>query len=339
MSNFEPAKNFWKNLDKPFTILAPMDDVTDFVFREIVSQTARPDVFFTEFTCTDGLFTRGHDKVSRRLNFSENQRPVVAQIWGSTPENFFRSAEYIATMGFDGIDINMGCPDRAVIKKKSGSYLMKEPQLAKELIDATKRGAPNIAISVKTRITGNPESTKNWISFLLEQNLDALTIHARTPSAMSKGLANWEEIGNAVKLRDALGKDTVIIGNGDIKSYAEVLEKRTNQNVDGVMIGRGIFANPWVFEKTIETKQKSKEEYMEVLNKHAKLFWETWGNEKNWDIMKKFFKMYVTKFYGSDELRQRLNTTHNYEDLRNILNTLPVNNDATGTPNNNNIEK
>lgn len=298
--------NFWKKLPVPFTVLAPMEDVTDVVFREIVYETAPPDVFFTEFTSSDGLFSPGRESTIRRLQYTNNQRPIVAQIWGTDPEKMFQSAQLVEEMKFDGVDINMGCPARTITDKGSGSAHIKNPALAREIIDAVKKGAPNIAVSVKTRLGFNKVITEEWIPFLLEQKIDALTIHGRTAVQMSNGEADWNEIAKAVKYRDDMKLETVIIGNGDITSYKQVVEKHEHHNIDGVMIGRGIFANPWVFEKNINPETHHKDEYIELLLKHVRLFEDTWGKQKNFEIMKKFFKMYVREFEGASEMREKL---------------------------------
>ena len=300
-----------------------MDDVTDFVFREIVATTAKPDVIFTEFTSTDGLFSRGHDKVIRKLRFSEYQRSIVAQIWGATPENFEKAGKYIAELGFDGIDINMGCPDKGVIKKKSGSALIGNYKLAGELIDAVKKGAPNLPLSVKTRLATDQGSTKEWLSFLLSKNIDALILHERNAKD-SKNPANWEEIGQAVELKNAINPKALLIGNGDVTSYKEVLEKHKTYGVDGVMMGRAIFQNPWVFEKNSEALVHSTEKYLGLLIRHTKLFSETWGKTKNFNIMKKFFKVYVRDFVGADNLRIQLMVCKNYEELAFVLQPTPL---------------
>ena len=310
--------NFWKTLKTPITALAPMDDVTDFVFREIVAITAKPDVLFTEFTSTDGLFSRGHDKVIRKLRFSELQRPIVAQIWGATPENFEKAGKYIEELGFDGIDINMGCPDKGVIKKKSGVALIDNHKLAGELIDAVRRGAPNLPLSVKTRLAKDQESTKEWLSSLLSKNIDTLILHGRGAKGSKDG-ANWEEIGKAVELKNKLNPEVLLIGNGDVTSYKEVLEKHKTYGVEGVMIGRGIFQNPWIFEKSAEALVHSTEKYLDLLLRHTKLFNDTWGKTKNFNIMKKFFKIYVRDFAGADNLRIQLMACKNYDEVATIL--------------------
>jgi tRNA-dihydrouridine synthase len=296
--------NFWKDLPKPFLILAPMEDVTDTVFREIVCDIKKPDVLFTEFTSVDGLMSVGKKRVMRSLLYTERQRPVVAQIWGSGVENYTNSTKLVDTLGFDGVDINMGCPDRGVIKKNAGSGLIRDFEMAKQVIDAVKQGKGDMAISVKTRLGFDKVITDEWISFLLEQNLDAITVHGRIATEMSKNPADWNEIKKAVALRDSIAPNTLIIGNGDVKSYTQAIEYSEKYKVDGVMIGRGIFGNPWIFEK--EDTNHTTQDYLDLLLKHTKLFIQIWGNTKNFHVLKKFYKMYVREFRGADELRADL---------------------------------
>jgi nifR3 family TIM-barrel protein len=297
--------NFWQDLPKPFLVLAPMEDVTDYVFREIVAKLPRPDVFFTEFTNADGLLSKGRQKLIRKFQYSESQRPIVAQIWGKNPENLFKAAELISDLKFDGVDINMGCPVKTVVKKGAGAGLIGNLSLTKEIIDAVKRGAQGIPVSVKTRLGIETIITEDWIGFLLEQKLDALTVHGRTAAQMSSVPANWEEIGKAVAIKNAKSPETILIGNGDIMSFAQAKDVQQKYGVDGVMIGRGIFANPWVFEKSKDITH-TKAEYIALLLKHVELHTKTWGNTKNFELMKKFYKMYIRDFDGAGALRQKL---------------------------------
>ncbi len=309
--------NFWKKLNKPFTVLAPMDDVTDVVFREVVSKVARPDVFFTEFVSVDAVNSKGAEKQLRKFDFTINQRPIVAQIWGNNPENFYKTAKLLKKLGFDGIDINMGCPISKVIKRGSCSALINNHPLALEIINATKKGANGLPVSVKTRLGVKEIQTEKWFTFLLSQNLDAITIHGRTVAEMSKVPAHWDEIGKIVAFRDEFKKDTVIIGNGDVKSHMEVLEKTDLYKVDGVMIGRGVFQNLFVFEK--RPSQKNIQEMIKLLLAHAKLFDKVWGEEKNFAILRKFFKVYVSGFPGASNLRIKLMQVSNLKETEDTI--------------------
>ncbi|MDD2823166.1 MAG: tRNA-dihydrouridine synthase [Candidatus Daviesbacteria bacterium] len=311
--------NFWKSLKKPFTVLAPMEDVTDTVFRQIVAKYSKPDVFFTEFVSVDGLLSEGFEKVSTRLQFSKTEKPLIAQIWGNNPEKFYQTALMISKMGFDGIDINMGCPDKNVVKKGSGGALILTPNLAKEIVIATKKGAGGLPVSVKTRIGMRSIATEEWIGFLLSLDLDALTIHGRTVKEKSKVLAHWDEIGAAVKLRDKISPKTLIIGNGDVMSYKQAQEYAKKYGVDGIMIGRGVFNNLWVFNPKIREEDISPEMRIEALITHINLFEKTWGINKNYDILKKFFKAYISGFDGSKTLRTKLMDTKTPAEALNIL--------------------
>lgn len=302
-------KNFWSKLQKPFFVLAPMEDVTDAVFRQIVAKYGKPDVIFTEFVSVDGLCSKGQDKLLPRLKFAKIEKPIIAQIWGADPEKFFESAKIISKMGFDGIDINMGCPDKKVVKKGAGGGLISTPELAKQIIEAVRKGAPDLPISVKTRIGVNKIITEEWISFLLMQNLPALTIHCRTVKEMSKVAAHWDEIKLAVKLKNKLCPKTLIIGNGDVASYGQGLDLVNKTHCDGIMIGRGIFNNLWVFNPKVDPESITPEMKINALVDHIKLFEKIWGGNKNYDILKKFYKAYISEFPESKQLRIKLMET------------------------------
>lgn len=293
-----------------------MDDVTDVVFRQIIAETAPPDVFFTEFTNVDGLQSKGREALLPRFKFSEDQHPIVAQIWGKTPDNYFKTAQDIVKMGFDGIDINMGCPERKVIKNGCCAALIENHTLAKQIIDAVKKGAPNLPISVKTRTGLNDVKTEEWINFLLNQDLAAITLHARTAREMSKVPADWCQIKLAVELRNKIQKKTLIIGNGDVLDRVDGFKKYKQTGCDGIMIGKGVFNNLWVFGSE---KARLKDERMEVLIRHVGLFEKTWGNAKNFNTMKKFFKVYANGFEGAIELRLSLMQTKSPRDVHTLI--------------------
>lgn len=306
--------NFWRKLPRPFTVLAPMENVTNFAFRQVVAtKLPKPDVLFTEFTNVEALNSGGFERTIPRFTLSMSQKPIVAQIWGINPENYFKSAKLIEKLGFDGIDINMGCPDRAVVKIGACSALINNKSLAKEIIEAVKKGSKKLPISVKTRIGFKKIVTEEWITFLLEQNIDALTIHGRTVKEMSDVPANWDEIKKAVEIKNKISPKTVIVGNGDVKSYSEVIKRYKNYNVDGVMIGRGIFSNPWIFDKN--DKKHTPDEYKNILINHLKLL----DQEKYFDEVKKFFKMYICNFEGANKLRAKLMQTKSVKEALKLL--------------------
>lgn len=311
--------NFWNNLKSPFTVLAPMEDVTDTVFRQIVTSCGRPDVYFTEFTNCEGIQSKGKPKIIHRLQYTFEEHPIVAQIWGLNPENYYKTATLANEMGFDGIDINMGCPEKSIVKNGACSALINNPHLASEIISATKTGAQGIPVSVKTRIGFKTVQTKEWIGFLLTQNLDALTIHGRTTKEMSLVPAHWDEIGKGVMLRDKMKKKTIIIGNGDVMSLRDAHDKARLYGLDGVMIGRGIFYNPWLFNQGVKIEEITKLQRLSLLLKHTNLFTKTWGTSKNFSILKKFFKIYIRDFDGAGELREKLMETKNSDEVARIV--------------------
>lgn len=300
---------FWKQLKKPIFVLAPMANVTDAAFRRVIAKYGKPDVMWTEFVACDGLVSAGRDKLLIDFMYSEAERPIVAQIFGSKPENFYKTALLVQELGFDGIDINMGCPDRNVEKQGAGACLIKNPLLAQEIIKATQRGAGNLPVSVKTRIGYNKNALSEWLPYLLETEPAAITVHARTRKEMSAVPAHWEVIRDAVALRDKYDSSenkTFILGNGDVKNLKDGEEKIKATGADGVMIGRGIFGNPWLFNPKISVENIPIQEKLKVMIEHTYLFEEILVEHKNFDIMKKHYKAYVNGFDGAKELRIKL---------------------------------
>ena len=308
--------NFWRQVSLPIIALAPMEDVTDTVFREVIRSVSDPEalnVLFTEFTSTDGLCNEiGRKNVSSRLVVSDSEREwlnrtntkLVAQIWGSDPQKFRESAQLISELGqFDGIDINMGCPVKKVVKNKSCSALINYPELAREIIVATKAGT-DLPVSVKTRLGFNEVITEKWIGNLLDENPAAITIHGRTQKMQSEGEAMWDEIGKAVQLRNERNSDTLILGNGDVDSYSKALQHVSDFGVDGVMVGTGVFRNPWMFNKSLP--KITMEMRIALLTKHITLYDVTWGKKQNYNVLKRFFKIYLNGFEGAAHWRDQL---------------------------------
>ncbi len=310
--------NFWNKLRKPIFALAPMADVTDAAFRRIIAKYGKPDVMWTEFVSADGLALApeaGRKKLLKHLEYSEAERPIVAQFFTSSPENMKKAAELAQELGFDGVDINMGCPDRSVEKQGAGASLMKNVKLARELVRAAREGAPNLPISVKTRIGYSRPELENWLPEILKEDLSLVTVHARTRREMSKVPAQWEFVKLAVKLRNASGKDTLIFGNGDVKDLREARARVLETGCDGVMLGRAIFGNPWLFVGRIpETTEK-----LRVLVEHVNLFEELLGEYKSFAVMKKHFKAYINNFDGANELRAKLMETNNAREVEKIV--------------------
>ncbi len=291
-----------------------MEAVTDIVFRHVVAQAANPDVYMTEFTnATSFCSVKGEASTRGRLDFSPDEQPMVAQIWGTNPEHFAQMSIGLAQRGFAGIDINMGCPDKNIIRKGSCAALIENPALAAELIAAAKEGG--LPVSVKTRLGFKSLQTEEWLGFLLQQNLAALTIHLRTQKEMSKVPAHWDEIGKVVELRSRLAPHTLVIGNGDVRDRQHGDELIKKYGVDGIMIGRGVFHNPFAFEK--KPKNHSKEELLMLLNLHLDLFEQ--HQPRKFDPLKRFFKIYVRDFPGAGELRANLMNSRDTASARSIL--------------------
>lgn len=311
-------KDFWKELPRPFTVLAPLDGVTDVVFRQIITKIGKPDVLFTEFTNTDGLVSRGKDKVLERFRFSPNEQPIIAQIWGTNPDHFYESAKIAKELGFAGIDVNMGCPERTVIKSGACSALINNHDLASAIIAATKRGAGELPVSVKTRIGFVKEQVDEWIRFLLEQDLAALTVHLRTVKEMSLVDAHWELMPKIVALRDTIAPKTVLIGNGDITSLSEVKNKYETFVCEGFMIGRGVFHNPWVFNPDIDLRKVTVQQRLKLYMDHIDLFENTWQT-RHFGLLKKFCKTYINNFDGAGDLRDEIMKTKTLPELKQVL--------------------
>lgn len=324
--NTKKGNNFWLDLPRPFFALAPMADVTDAVFRQLFVKYSEhgtphggPDVFWTEFVSCDGLCSAGRDVLMHDLAYQDNERPIVAQIFGNDPDTFYKTAQLIRTLGFDGIDINMGCPDRNVEKQGAGSALIKDPKRAQELIAAAKEGGGGLPISVKTRLGYNKDQVQEWVPKLLEMNIAALTVHARTRKEMSLAPARWEDISRVVEL--ATSFDTVVIGNGDVASLEQGEELAKKIGVDGVMVGRGAFGDPWFFNRSVSKDDLSVEDILNVAIEHSKLFEDKFGGTKNFAIMKKHFKAYANGFDGAKELRMQLMETQNAKEVEKTINT------------------
>jgi tRNA-dihydrouridine synthase len=309
-------------LPKPFFILAPMDDVTDTVFRQIVADCARPDIFFTEFVNADGLQSVGRERLLKRIQFTPKERPLIAQIWGKHPKNYYQTAKELVDMGFAGIDINMGCPEKTVVKNGCCSALINDRDLAVEIIKATQEGAAGrIPVSVKTRLGFN-EVDLSWHELLLQQNLSMLSVHGRTRKQMSAVPADWDMIGEVRKLRDRLAPQTLIVGNGDVMSRHQGLELAAQHNLDGIMIGRGIFHDPFAFAEHSPWPDYSKAQRMQLYARHVQLFTDTWpNNERRIATLNKFCKVYVNGFDGAKELRDKLMHAGSASELLNLLAT------------------
>jgi tRNA-dihydrouridine synthase len=333
--------NFWQKLPKPILVLAPMADVTDRAFRSIITKYGKPDATWTEFVSADGLFLSPVRKLCQDfldgaisteaflaqapaldggalvmdLMYTEAERPIVAQFFTSKPEMMRKAAHLAGKLGFDGVDINMGCPDKSIEKQGAGAGLIKNPKLAQEIIAAAKTGVAdagsNIPISVKTRIGYNKNELETWLPALLDAEPAVITVHARTRKEMSLVPARWEHVARAVAIRNERrakhekGSDTLIFGNGDVLDIADAQKKAGETGADGVMLGRAIFGNPWCFNHTLSRDSIPLSERLNVMVEHTKLFEELLPH-KSFAIMKKHYKAYVNGWDGAKELRMKL---------------------------------
>jgi nifR3 family TIM-barrel protein len=308
---------FWDNLQKPFFVLAPMADVTDAAFRKLIAKYSAhtradgsigaADVMWTEFVSADGLVRateEGKRKLMADLIYTEEERPIVAQLFSSTPEYMEKAARLCKELGFDGIDINMGCPDRSIEKQGCGAAMIKNPENAVAVIEAAKRGS-GLPVSVKTRVGYNRDQLDEWLPALLKAEPVAVTIHARTRKEMSKVPARWERVARAVEIRNELGSSALILGNGDAQNLEDARAKAESSGADGVMLGRAIFGNPWLFHPERDATTVSIGEKLNVMIEHTYLFEELLPH-KSFAIMKKHYKAYVHGFDGARELRTAL---------------------------------
>ncbi len=315
--------SFWHRLSRPFFALAPMEDVTDAAFRALIARHADPGVprvFYTEFTSADGLVLAdesGQRVLRRKLAYTPLERPIVAQLFTASPERMEAATRIIAALGFDGVDINMGCPDRAVERAGCGAALIKTPELACALIAAARRGACACAsetctsgtcmpVSVKTRLGYNTDELETWLPALLAQEPAAIALHARTRKELSDVPARWERVARAVELRDALGVSTRIIGNGDLRDLSDARTKAAATGADGAMLGRAVFGNPWLFSD--REGAPIPEERIGALAEHLHLF-ETLCAGAHYATMKKHFKAYLAGWHGAKGLRATLMET------------------------------
>ncbi|MBR2659420.1 tRNA-dihydrouridine synthase [Candidatus Saccharibacteria bacterium] len=330
--------NFWDKLPHPFTVLAPMEGVTDIVFRRVIETAGRPNVFFTEFTNVSSYASeKGRQNALERLDIFENEHPIVAQIWGKEPEHFKKTATALEGLGFDGLDINMGCPDKHVNKAGGGAAMINTPELAIDCIKSAKENT-SLPVSVKTRLGYSKISEyENWLTLLLQQDLAALTVHLRTKKEMSKVPAHFELIDSIIALRDKIAPQTKLIINGDIENLEQITDLHaTHPSVDGFMIGRGVFKNPFCFKpqnsKLAPLGQTShipsQKELLRLLALHLNLFdarraeLENRGSKYSYEPLKHFYKIYVNNFDGAKELRIKLMDCKTTDEARKIITPL-----------------
>ncbi len=324
-------------LPKPFFALAPMDDVTDSVFRRIVASTAAPDLFFTEFVNVDGLQSTGRQRLLKKLRFTPSETPLIAQLWGKVPENFYKTAQQLADgtfahefglpegVNFAGIDLNMGCPVKSEVSNGTCSALINNRPLALEIIQATKAGAGGkLPVSVKTRL-GFSSVDMSWPELLLGQELAMLTMHGRTRKEMSKVPAHWDLISKVRELRDEVAPQTLFVGNGDVSNRQHGLALIEQYKLDGIMIGRGVFHDPYVFSLDSPWESFTKEERLKLFAKQVALFNETWeDHERPIHTLNKFCKIYINGFEGSKEMREQFMQATSCSELSAMLSSTLV---------------
>ena len=311
------------SLKPGFLSLAPMDDVTDRVFRKIINGCFPPDLSFTEFVNVDGLVSKGREVLRKKLDHPKDEKNLIAQIWGLNPSNFYTRARDIAAKEFQefiGVDLNMGCPDKTVVKNGACSALINNQELAFKIINATKKGLKNkLPLSVKTRLGFN-KIDYSWHEFLLKQNLDMLIIHGRTRSEMSKVPADWKAIAEIRKLRDKISPGTLIVGNGDVLSFNQAKEYIKKYKLDGIMIGRGVFQDPFIFSNKSPWNQMSRLDKFKLFKKHVELYKSTWQDAKPIQVLNKFCKIYINNFEGSKEIREDLMSSKSSDELLSKIN-------------------
>lgn len=340
MSNLsQQKKSLLEKLPRPFLMLAPMADVTDVVFRHMIATYGKPDLMWTEFVSADGLFLRPQSGVLPEtevqkiayahgidpahpllidLLFNKEEHPIMAQFFSKDPDLMRRAASLAHDLGFDGIDINMGCPAAIICKQGAGSAMIQTPQLAQEIIRATKEGAGGLPVTVKTRIGYNKNELETWLPALLEAEPDLIIFHARTKKEMSKVDADWSQVKRAVEIRNALGSHVLIAGNGDVSSREEAYARAQETGADGIMVGRALFGNPWFFSPDKQADLIPLEEKFRVMLEHTKLFLDTLGSTKNFALMKKHYRAYVNGFDGAKELRVHLMEAETYEEIESL---------------------
>lgn len=294
-----------------------MEAVTDVVFRHVIKKAARPSLYFTEFTNATGWMHAGDRAIGGRLVRTDDENPIIAQLWGSDPVAMEKLSIRCKELGYDGIDINMGCPDASAIKGGGGAQMIRTPEVAAEMIAAAKKSG--LPVSVKTRLGySSVDEWRDWLRFLLEQDVVALTIHLRTKKEMSKVDAHWELMSEIKTLRDEVAPQTLLIGNGDVRDRTHGLELIEQTGIDGVMIGRGIFHNPFAFEEA--PRAHSREELLDLLRLQLSLYEqyrELTG--RPFDTLKRFFKIYIRDFDGASQLRDTLMHTHSVDEVRTVI--------------------
>jgi tRNA-dihydrouridine synthase len=293
-------------MQPPILALAPLHEVTDAAFRETVARCGPPDIMYTEFTSVDGLsHPAARDRIIRRyLQRAESEANTRAQFWGSDPEKFRAAAELTRELGFAGMDINMGCPDRVVVKHGGGGALINDPERALDVIAASIEGAGGMPVSVKTRLGFDRDVADSWVPKLAASGIDILTVHARTVKELSRVPARWERVADLAPVAHESG--VLLIGNGDVTSRADALARIGASGADGAMIGRGIFGNFWFFSEERNVEDVPLGERLAVLSDLAERFEERYGEFRSISTLRKHVKGLVQGFRGASEIREQL---------------------------------
>lgn len=316
--------SFWNNLKKPFFALAPMADATDPAFRKLIASYKSADVMWTEFVSADGLYhTREVQKIPDAenplmldLQYDAAERPIVAQLFTHSPDMMEYAARLVASLGFDGVDINMGCPDRSVMKQKAGAELIRYPEQAVALIHAAKKSG--LPVSVKTRLGYNKDELETWLPTLLGGEPSAVTIHARTKKELSLVPARWERVARAVEIRDECGSSARILGNGDVQSLDDARAKIAATGADGAMIGRAVFGRPWLFDERVNEATLSLRDRLSALLAHTALYEELLPH-KHFIKVRRMYKSYVSGFDGAKDLRERLMNVQTALEVKEVI--------------------
>jgi len=319
----------YRRLPRPFVAMAPMKGITDTVFRRMLCEIAKPDLLYTEFAWAEGLCSPKPTRFKQQLEFHTTEHPIVAQLWGRSPAAFERAAAFACRLGFDGIDINMGCAVRKILKRGTGAGLIATPKAAAEIIAAVRSGAPDLPLSVKTRLGMNEVSVEHWCGFLLEQRLDALCVHARTAAQGYGGSADWNAINAVIALRNRISPDTVVIGNGDLSSTDHALSLHARHPVDGFMIGRAVLLDPYVLQRRDSAVRRdrasahavSPARCISLFREHVALHRRIWGKRRNAGVLKRFVAVYLAGIPEYTQLRRRLLRSETHAEMLAVLST------------------
>ena len=314
--------NIWQELQKPILALAPMEGVTDAAFRAVVASAARPDLFFTEFTNVSSFASeKGRHDALDRLKITPTDAPIIAQIWGKNPDHFSELAAALKNLGFAGIDLNFGCPDKHVNKAGGGAAMIKTPDLAVACYRNAVASSNGLPVSVKTRLGFSfVDEYQTWLPTILKEHPAALTVHLRTRKEMSKVPAHYELIPEILRLRAEYSPETKLLINGDIKDRTAALQLYEKYpELDGFMIGRGIFENPYCFAQ--DNHQPSRSELLALLKLHLDLY-AKYNSGKSFEPLKHYFKIYVRDFPGASDLRAKMMECNNIAEVKTILKTV-----------------